>query len=184
MGSCPSQITFHFNGKWERSYLSEEAANVLRTNPVRKAIVAGVFLNDLMPNASMSVMSLGSLDRVQGTLSQEQFWKLAELFRDQARAPDPELLLKLKEKLERYAEGSGAELPDFTLREYILTGPSRFVILGTSSSSVGEFLTAGLFHYTAFCIVSVQIGIPKRYEIEALLEALHPVEIHSSVSPN
>lgn len=180
VGSCPSQISFQLVGNWEDAYLSESAADALKNNPARTAIVAGVFLTDHIPNASMSIMSLGSLDRAQGTLSEEQFWQLAELFEDQVRDPDPALLSKLNELLGKYAIGSRTKVPDYKLREYILTTSNRFVVLGTSSSSGQEFLTAALLHYSAACIVTVNIGIPEKFGLEALLDALHSVQIYSS----
>ncbi len=112
VGSCPSALSFSLTGTWRSAYLDEDTANALRVNPNRRAIVAGVFLNDALPGSSISVMSLGAIEPEQGRLSEDDFKQLVDLALTQMSNMDPKVRAQLDDQIRERADGAGIEMTD------------------------------------------------------------------------
>lgn len=177
VGSCPTPVVFRLTDAWSNAYLNEDAADVLRNNPARSALISGVIISEHLPGASLSIMSLGALDSMQGDISEQQFWELAALFEQQVQAPDPAIQSEVQELIDALAAGAEYEGPQYELSDLFLTAPNRFVVLGQTTSSAGDFLVAGLMHLSGSCVVNVQVGVPEAYGLEALLESLYAIHI-------
>ena len=177
VGSCPAVLSITVGGPWSNSYLSEDAVEALEANPARNATVSGVILNDAIPGGSMTVMSLGSLDRAQGQISEVQFWGIADAFGKQISDPDSDILSQVKKRINELSGGAGQIDPSYSFRDAVLIGDRRFVIIGSTSTDAENLVTAAVFQHVASCVVSIYIGLPEGMGPDAILDTIGALRV-------
>ncbi len=177
VGACPTPITIELRDSWLDAYESSDAIRRLRSNPARKAIVATVLVSDRLPGASISVMSLGSVDAAQGRITPELFEHLKKTTLHQAREPDESLSAALQKRVEELSEKGGIEVSEFKVFQNVITSPGQFVFFGRSTSADESFHTAGVFRHINSCLINLSVGIPENSGPSALFETLRSLKV-------
>jgi hypothetical protein len=134
----------------------------LRANPARKSHVAAVFVRP-DDGAYFNVLSLGSLDSVQGRIPDSYFESLKATYsksmpsigenEDVRKRIDEISILHLHNKLSRY---------DFA--RYLVDRGNEFSVFGTADASIEgvnvQYLTGQRMIYLNGCVVTVNFGVP------------------------
>ena len=168
---CPSQIKLSIPKEFSKADTAVEQKqrtkilDTLHANKARKARYSEIFLANWGSENGLpyiSVSSLGTLIRSQGTISQSDWRKIRDEFLKSTTVSRQKLIEK---QIQRYNAGSAvnahtvrAEMP--TLFE---EGDTTIVMVGSSTSVVEgrtlEVLTAAKLAYVHKCIATVQVAV-------------------------
>ena len=177
VGSCPSLFRFVTSGKWESAFINDAATEKLRKNPARIAKVAAVLMNEAIPGASISVMSLGSLDGAQGHISKAKFNEITEFFRKQIRKPNPLIASEVNKLVRKRSNADGKNILSYSIDDNFLTEDGSFVFFGKSSTESSKLLIASRYIFFSSCIATLQIGVPEEIGYGALFDAVYSIQL-------
>jgi hypothetical protein len=163
VGSCPSNIVVERLGEWAALSNDVETVEILRSNPNRTNKVAAAYVADDASMLEVVVLSLRSLERFQGGISESDFNALRAEFAKAFQGHSPEMQAKIDKVIEGNLSGTGSsgshlryeptisspgKLIGFALTEFNIPG------LGTTI-----FETAMKMQHIRGCIVQANFSI-------------------------
>jgi len=163
VGSCPSNIIVERLGEWAALSNDGEIVETLRSNPNRTNEVAAAFMTDDAGSLEVVVLSLRSLERYQGDISESDFIALRAEFAKAFQGPTPEMQTKIDEVIEGNFSGTGASASHLKYGPSVMD-PGKFIGFAITEADipglgVGLYQTAMKMQYIRGCIVQANFSI-------------------------
>jgi len=163
VGSCPSEIVVERKGEWTDVTNNTEMVEVLQANTERTNDVAAIYVVEDEGMLEAKVVSLQTLERFQGGISEADFNAIRAQFVEAFKG----LSQEMQKKVDKVIEGnlSGTDLTMSHLRfEPSVSSPGKFIGFALTELNVPElgatlYETAIKMQHIRGCIVQANFAI-------------------------
>jgi hypothetical protein len=161
--SCPSKIVLERLGEWTELSNDEITVEILQTNPNRTNEVAAAFMTNDASELEVVLLSLQSLERFQGSISQSDFNALRATFAEIFQGPSSEMQIKIDNVIEGNLSGTGSTGSHLKYTPGIST-PSKFIGFAVTEMNIPGsettlYETAVKMQHIRGCVIQANFAI-------------------------
>jgi hypothetical protein len=163
VGSCPTKIIVERLGEWADTSNDVETVDFLMSNPNRTNEVAAVYAIDDASMLEVKVLSLRSLEKFQGGISENDFNAISVKFADAFQGPSPDMQRRIDKVIEGNVSGTGSTVSHLRYEPAILS-QGKLIGFALAEASipglgVGLYETAMKMQHMHGCIVQANFSI-------------------------